>query len=341
MLRNRKIAVNVLITAVLVMDILFMPVVSAYETPTWNSTLKKSASYNGVYAYTAANIGLFGDPVYMPGRDVYLYNFRITGLGETRTSSGGSTAKCRIQSVEIKEVTNKANQAIWPGTDPQYIGSWPRSDGNSAYYANLAYTISSIAISAISSYASYAISAATLVASLRSGYDAETNGETVWREWEYFPDKTDVSYFFWWMHEVKPGQTVTFSVENCLFGPYYEMVDVKKTYSVTAPSRAPSKMTEAEKKKYGIEVIPLNELETRSSELNLAPEVIEELIKYGEPVYVAHNLTIEEVISEDEPADKEELISELVNRTGYSREELFGPVNPFGNITSKKEESLS
>ncbi len=152
---------------------------------------------------------------------------------------------------------------------------------------------------------------------------------------------TDVSYFFWWMHDVKPGQTVKFSVENCLFGPYYEVVDVKKTYTVTAPSRAPSKMTEAEKEKYGIEVIPLNELEARSSELNLAPEIVEELIKYGEPVYVAHNLTVEEVISEDEPADKEELISELVNRTDYSREELLGPVNPFGNKTNKSEESLS
>ncbi len=47
------------------------------------------------------------------------------------------------------------------------------------------------------------------------------------------------------------------------------------------------------------------------------------------------------MISEDEPADKEELISELVNRTDYSREELLGPVNPFGNKTNKSEESLS
>ncbi|NLO30757.1 MAG: hypothetical protein GX120_09795 [Methanosarcina mazei] len=341
MLRNRKVGVNILITAVLIMDILFMPVVSAYENPTWNSTLKKSASYNGVYAYTAANVGYFGPVVYNSARGAYTYTFRITGLGETRTSSGGSTAECRIQTVDIREVTNNANQAIWTSDDPQYIGAWPRPDGNSAYYANVAYTISSLAISAISSYANYAISAATLVASLRSGYDDETNGETVRREWEYSPDKTDVSYFFWWIHDVKPGQTVKFSVENCLFGPYYECVDVSKTYSITAPSRAPSKMTEAEKKKYGIEVIPINELEERSSELNLAPEVVEELIKYGEPVYVAHNLTIEEVVLEGEPADKEELISELVNRTGYSREELLGPVNPFGNITSKKEESLS
>lgn len=80
MLRNRKVAVNVLIAAVLVMDILFMPVVSAHENPTWDSTLKKSASYNGVYAYTAADLGLFGNAVYNSARNAYVYNYRITGL---------------------------------------------------------------------------------------------------------------------------------------------------------------------------------------------------------------------------------------------------------------------
>lgn len=48
--------------------------------------------------------------------------------------------------------------------------------------------------------------------------------------------------------------------------------------------------------------------------------------------------TIEEV---DESSNKEEAISKLLERTGYSREELFGPVNPFGNKTNKSEESLS
>lgn len=342
MLRNRKVVVNILITAALIMNILLIPVVSAYENPAVNWPLKKSASHGGVNAYTAATIGRFtknNNIPYNPAKGAYVYTYRITGLGETRTSSGRSTAKCRIQSVEIKELTNKANQAIWTSTDPQYIGSWPRSNGNSAYYANVAYTISSLAISSISSYANYAISAATLVSSLHSGCDDESNGETVLREWEYSPDKTDVSYFFWWTHDIKPGQTVKFSVENCLFGPYYECVDVKKTFTVTAPSRAPSKMTEAEKEKYGIEVIPLNQLKARSSELNLAPEIVKELIEYGEPVYVAHNLPVE-VVS-DEPTDKEEAISKLVERTGYSREELFGTVNPFGNITSRKEKSLS
>ncbi|NLO29762.1 MAG: hypothetical protein GX120_04480 [Methanosarcina mazei] len=79
MLRNRKVAVNILIAAFLVMDILFMPVASAYDEPDRDSTLKASASYNGVYAYTAATLGLFGDPVYMPGRNAYVYNYRITG----------------------------------------------------------------------------------------------------------------------------------------------------------------------------------------------------------------------------------------------------------------------
>lgn len=338
MLRNRKVAVNILITAVLIMDILFMPVASAYETPVYSWKLKNTVYYGGINAYTAATVGRFEAP-YIPSRNAYEYNYRITGVGETRTSSGGSTAACRIQAVEIKEVENKANQAMWTSTDSQYIGAWPRPNGNSAYYANVAYTISSIAISYINSYASFAISAATLVSSMLSGCDEESNGETIRREWEYDQDKTDVGHFFWWLNDIKPGQTVKFSVGDYLFGPSYEIVGVKWTFTVTAPSRAPSEMTEAEKEKYGIEVIPLNQLKARSSELNLAPETVEELIEYGEPVYVAHNPPVEVVSCE--PIDKEEVISKLLEGGKHSREELFGPENPFGNKTNKSEESLS
>ena len=56
--------------------------------------------------------------------------------------------------------------------------------------------------------------------------------------------------------------------------------------------------------------------------------------------------TIEEVDESnkeviDESSNKERVISKLLERTGYSREELFGPVNPFGNKTNESEESLS
>jgi hypothetical protein len=47
------------------------------------------------------------------------------------------------------------------------------------------------------------------------------------------------------------------------------------------------------------------------------------------------------IVSEDEPADKEEGISKLLETSEYSREELFGPDNPFGNKTNKIKESLS
>lgn len=59
MLRNRKVVVNILITAALIMNILLIPVVSAYENPAVNWPLKKSASHGGVNAYTAATIGRF------------------------------------------------------------------------------------------------------------------------------------------------------------------------------------------------------------------------------------------------------------------------------------------
>jgi hypothetical protein len=338
MLRKGKIAVNALIAAVLITNVLLMPVVYAYENPIYSYKLKKSVSYSGINAYTAATVGRF-NATYIPSRNAYEYNYRITGVGETRSSSGGSTAACRVQAVEIIELENKANQAMWTSTDSQYIGAWPRPDGNSAYYANVAYTISSIAISYINSYANFAISAATLVSSLLSGCDEQRDGETIWRKWEYDPDKTDVGHFFWWLNDIKPGQTVKFSVGDYLFGPSYEIVGVKWTFTVTAPSRAPSKMTDAEKEKYGIEVIPLNQLKARSSELNLSSETVEDLIECGKPVYVAHKLPVE-VVSE-EPVDKEEVISKLMEGSKYTRKELFGPLNPFGNKTNKSEESLS
>jgi hypothetical protein len=62
MLRNRKVAVNMLIMAVLITNILLMPVVFAYEDPVINWGLKKSVSYGGINAYTAADLGRFSAP---------------------------------------------------------------------------------------------------------------------------------------------------------------------------------------------------------------------------------------------------------------------------------------
>lgn len=316
--------------ALLFVSVVMVPVVSAYEYPQQSWTQKNSNYYGGTNAYTASTIGYFG-AVYIPGRDVYEYSYRITGVGETRDGNSNSISACRLQSLDIKETDNKIHQAIWTSTDPKYVGSWPLNDGNSAYYYDITYKISSMAISAVSSYAGFAISAADLVCSMLSGYDDHQDGETVWRTWEYYPDKTDVGHFFWWLIDIDPSQTIKFSVEDCLFGPRYEVVGVGWTFTVTAPV-APSKMTESEKEKYAIELIPINELKGRSEELNLAPETVDELTMYGEPIYYAHKIPIEAIPYEP---DKEKVISKILERGRYSRDTLFTAVTSMANSKEK------
>ncbi|HJH25971.1 MAG TPA: hypothetical protein C5S37_04170 [Methanophagales archaeon] len=268
-------------------------VVNAYDSPIETWTKKDSArahtGYEWINAYTASSVGYFGAP-WIPGRDVYEYNFRITGVGETRDDDGNPEELCRIQAVQIKETVNKGHQAIWTSTDKRYIGAWPHSGTNADYY-DAAYAVASLAISAINSYAGFALSATSFVAALLSACDDKQDGETVWREWDYSPDQTDVGHWFWWLHDVDPNQEVKFTVDDYLFGPGYEMVAVGWTFVCTTPG-PPGKMSAAEMEKYGIEKISLNELKKRADEHHIAPETVEELLKQGEPIYSAHNFPV-------------------------------------------------
>jgi hypothetical protein len=108
-------------------------------------------------------------------------------------------------------------------------------------------------------------------------------------------------------------------------------VGVGWTFTVTAPV-APSKMTESEKEKYAIELIPINELKGRSEELNLAPETVDELTMYGEPIYYAHKIPIEAIPYEP---DKEKVISKILERGRYSRDTLFTAVTSMANSKEK------
>lgn len=328
--KNGMRALSVILAAMLVC-VAFTPAVSAYDNPEESWTEDDSTYYGGINAYIASTTGYFGGQ-YISGRDVYEFTFRMTGVGETRDTYSNPTTACRIQALEITETYNNAHQAIWTSTDPVYVGAWPRDSGSSAYYYNVAYKVSLLAISAINSYAGFAISAADLVLSLLSGYDDGEDGETIWREWDHSTDQTDVGHFFWWLVDVDPGETVRFSVDDYLFGPSYEMIGVGWNFEIATPSKSPDKMTEAEREKYGIEIIPINELKQRSEELNIAPETVDELIRYGEPVYYAHKIPVKAIPVKP---DKEAAISRLLERTGYSKDLLFDTTNPLAASTDK------
>jgi len=296
------IAATVLLAALLVTMSFAPGVISAYDEPDahWeeDNSARAHTGYEWINAYIAGSVGYFGAP-WIPGRNVWEYNFRITGVGEVRDDGGNPEEFCRIQAVQVKETINKEHQVIWTSTDKRYIGAWPHSGTNTEYY-DVAYAVTSLAISAINSYASFALSAAGLVAALVNACDDKQDGETVWRQWDCSPDQTDVGHWFWWLHDVDPNQEVKFTVDDYLFGPGYEVVSVGWGFTCNTPS-PPGKMSAAEMEKYDIEVIPISELKGRADELHMAPETVEELLKQGEPIYYAHNLPVVVTPHQPEP----------------------------------------
>ena len=277
-------------------------ITSAYDEPKthWeqDNSARTHTEFEWINAYIATSVGLF-NTTWIPGRDVWEYTFGITGVGAVRDDDGNPEEFCRWQAVQVQETVNKEHQAIWTSMDEWYIGAWPHSGTNAEYY-DVAYAATSLAISAISSHASFALSAAGLVAAFVNACDDKRDGETVWREWDYSPDQTDVGHWFWWLHDVDPNQEVKFTVDDYLIGPGYDMVSVGWEFTFNTPS-SPGKMSAAEMEKYGIEVIPISELKWRADDLRLAPETVEELLKQGEPVYIAHNLPVVATPHQPEP----------------------------------------
>jgi hypothetical protein len=276
--------------AVLLVAMSFAPgITSAYEEPKDHWERDNSCYNYWGNGYIAGSVGYFGAS-WIPERNVWEYNFRITGVGEGRDDYGDPLEVCLSHRVIVKETVNKEHQTIWTSTDKQYMGAWPNSGTEEEYY-DIAYSVTSLAISAINSHASFALSAIGLLESFTSDCDDEQNGEKVYRNWDCSSPETDVGHWFWWLHDVDPNQEVEFTVEDDLFGGGFEWVGVSWSFTCNTPS-PPSKMSAAEMRNYGIEVIPISELKGRADELNMAPKTVEELLKQREPIYYAHNLPV-------------------------------------------------
>jgi hypothetical protein len=293
-----------------------IPTALAYDQPvtTYTNTGSARSQYTSEAGYKSATIGYFG-AVWIPGRNVYELNYRISGLGEARDKTAGFPMNAlSTQKVTIAESYNKAHQAIWTSTDTRYIGAWPNG-GSTANYDSVGYAIISLAVGAINGYAGFALSVADLINSMRSASDVNQNGETVIRQWNYFPYKSDLAHWFWWIYDVDPSQQVKFTVKDEASGTGFGTIALNWEFTVNTPS-APSKMSSEERAKYGIEVIPINDLKSRATELNVAPETVIELQKRGEPVYYVHNLPITVVDSTSiiglTPNDQQQ----MVNSTG-------------------------
>ena len=63
---------------------------------------------------------------------------------------------------------------------------------------------------------------------------------------------------------------------------------VEHSWTCTINSPPPSsEMSAAERRKYGIEEIPVSEIRERAKELGISSAVVKKLLELGEPVYIA------------------------------------------------------
>ncbi len=270
------------------------PMASAYDEPetTWTQTgTGFGGVYPGVNAYKSATVGYYGAP-WIPGRNVWEYNFRIASPGETRWSEDGSAIDTiSTQRLVISETVNKDHQAMWTSTDSRYLGAWPESGPNPSVYLDAAFSATSLAVGAINAYAGFALGVVDLLIALVHTCDNQQDGETILREWWFAPAESDAFHWFWWLHDVDPNQQVKFTVSDEMYGQGWEYVGVGWEFTCTTPS-PPGSMSVEEREQYGIEEIPISKLTSRASDLNIAPETVEELQKIGQPIYYAHKLPL-------------------------------------------------
>lgn len=287
------------------------------QQPISHTEASNSTYYNWNYIYAASSIGFMG-ATWIPGRNKWEFSYRYVGTGASRADN-----LVRVAAMEIKGTSNTSNMAIWTSTSPQYIGSTPASTGSNPDYSDIATALAGFAITAINNLGvSYVWSAIGLINAFRSTVNSQSTTNTnVWRSWNWPSDIKDTGQFFWFLVDVNPSQTVQISHEYMVFGPGYELLSAGKGYrNLNAPGPQsltmmienwnPGMMSDEEKEKYGIEEIPLEQIEERAAELNISSATLEELYKSGEQViYFAHNLLEYEVRPSADELNQDKTVS--------------------------------
>lgn len=257
--------------------------------------------------------------------------------------------------MEVEGTSNTSNMDFWTSAGDRYIGSAPESGGSSPDYTDVASAVIGFAITAINNLgASYLWSTVGLIAALIPTVDDEvSNGDYLWRSWDWSSDISDTGQFFWFGVDVQPSQTVQISYDYMIFGPGYELLDTGIGYrNLIAPgpdskSAAanwnPGMMSDEEKTRYGIEEIPLKDVDERAAELSIPSEIVDDFYESGEKVlYYAGNLVEYEVkppsLAHDTNAaiSKKALIEEI--NAQMDRNELI--IKAFSNVENITEKDL-
>jgi len=241
---------------------------------------------------------------------VWVYPCRICGGGAVRlknTPPAGSHGwGCGFHCLEITKTDNKENFyfELIEG-NPERMGAVPHSGPDEDYsgvYSALE-VLANIVINLIGGYVSFAWAVASaFIDDLVSAIDTEDKeAERLTCVFEYPRDSedwpgctdcwpSDCGCWYWWDVHVNPSQTIKFNVCDSFVGVENAwdiwVVEHSHTFTINSPP-SPEGMSAAERRKYGIEEIPVSEIRERAAELGISHAMVKELLELGEPVYIA------------------------------------------------------
>ncbi len=129
-----------------------------------------------------------------------VYPFRISGVGEGRyVSSGDPDPSIHRMRVKVEKNTNPDHMGFKLYVCPVRAGAWPLETGSSEDFYHKFYKFVEWVINLMASlYFPFVKNALDIVYSLLSGYDSETNDDSIEIIWNWDIGQSDVSHVYMW-----------------------------------------------------------------------------------------------------------------------------------------------
>lgn len=279
----------------------------------------------------SSTLSFFGATWSSLGR--WQFGYEFVGAG-----SSGNFDLINGAGMYITEKTNANNLHMLATTDEMYIGSTPESGSTDYDYEEIAFATVGLVVSLLNlHYTSIIWSTLGLINTLIPTADSVIDsGSNHVRSWSWYPFEKKVGEFFYFYFDVDVNTTASFEYQYAIFGPTFEALSAglgSRTLvsgaSNSLYSLNPEQMTDEELKQYNIEKIPISQLRTKSKNLRIPQQTVDDLIASGAE-YCYHTKTIPEYEStktiDEKTLDNESfeyVVEKMINRSqiiidGYS-----------------------
>ena len=238
-------------------------------------------------------------------KEKWRYNSYLCGGGAVRKYPDEPKREgwgCFNHYIKIKETENKENFHFLIDTDdPERMGCTPHSGEEEDYtfVHNILEASVNVMINLMGPLVSFPWAVASpFIDDLVSAIDTEEfedgqlTGEFLYPQeesgWLIFP--TDVGCWYWWEIIVDTDQTIQFDIYSFHMGVENDWdgyaVEHSWTPTISVPPPYPKDFPSPKRLEYGIQKIPVSEIEDRAEEFCLSSTTVNELVNLGESVYI-------------------------------------------------------